>query len=1170
MKSKVVQKLLLTLALTVLTVLGAAAAPDLDTKVTLSFRSAPVETVLASLQKQTGLNFVYSSDLAKTWPKVTIQARKRPAEEVIRDLANLIECQYTVKGNIVSLSAQRLSGRTRTISGYVRDADGEPLIGVPVCIGETRVCTITDDQGFFSFKIPVESAILKFTYLGMEDKYLTVEPGEKDVREDVAMTPDLVLSESVITGYQDISKPKMTGSASVIGSDKLSERYTPNVLNNIEGRVAGVSTYGGKLTVRGTSSLYAETSPLLVVDGIPTEGRIEDINPYDIENITVLKDAAATAIYGARATNGIIVITTKNASRQNKIEIDFTANLSVSEKRNVRYEDNWYMNAADQIGIESPIWDFYYNGGEVADPVAGAQMMMNMGISNPISWLYFQKAQGQISQSELDQRLSALGQNNFAKDFSDNILRNQVLQQYNLSVRSRASKSSQNVTLNYKRDNLGYINSAQQAFNIHYKGSFELAKWLTATVSINGVYEKNKEAGDPMSLAPFSVPAYYRLFNADGTTAWTNPMFGFEQDALTENDPALRTMKFNHYDEIFNSRHNTSRSHLRYHGDLLFKIIDGLTANAQFIYETGNTQDEYYNSADSYTSRMIRNGYTIDNYDGTYTYLTGKNGGFKRISSLRGDYWTARGQLNYVKSFGRHDLAVIAGLEFRQTLTRGENTLLLGYDDQLQNSQTASVNFGTIKDMRISPYFYRMGQFGVQQYAYNSYLKPWLDPVVENLHRYASGYANLSYTYDDRYNVFASIRKDYADLYGLNAKYRGTPLWSVGAAWNLDKESFMQEASWVNFLKLRVSYGVTGNIYQDATSYLTASTTDINSMTNAPMSVISSPANPNLKWESTRTVNAGIDYAFFGNRLRGAFEFYRKHGENIFSLVTLNPSTGFPSMVANSADMKNTGVELTLTYDWFRPAASSRFGWTTSFTGSFNKNLVTKVENPSKQAYEVFYSNPYKVGYPSSALFAYDFAGIEDGETVYRLADGTTTPDIMYGTADDVIYAGQSEPKVILGMDNTLTYGPFSLSVLMAYYGGHHMRALTIDEQFRVSDMYSGFSGPVREWYRNAWTPDNGSDIPGIGRYGAEAIGSECTYSTTAIHTADFLKIRNIVLGYELPKRLCDRLGLNRTSFRLQLDNPRYLWVSNGMHIDPETLGVRNPSTVIFGVNINL
>ena len=132
------------------------------------------------------------------------------------------------------------------------------------------------------------------------------------------------------------------------------------------------------------------------------------------------------------------------------------------------------------------------------------------------------------------------------------------------------------------------------------------------------------------------------------------------------------------------------------------------------------------------------------------------------------------------------------------------------------------------------------------------------------------------------------------------------------------------------------------------------------------------------------------------------------------------------------------------------------------------------------------------------------------------------------------------------------------------------MRALTIDEQFRVSDMYSGFSGPVREWYKNAWTPDNGSDIPGIGRYGAEAIGSECTYSTTAIHTADFLKIRNIVLGYELPKRLCDRLGLNRTSFRLQLDNPRYLWVSNGMHIDPETLGVRNPSTVIFGVNINL
>ena len=159
----VCKKVLLALSLVVLTVVTAAAAPDLDTKVTVNYQSAPVETVLASLQKQTGLNFVYSSDLAKTWPKVTIQARKRPAEEVIRDLVNLIECQYTVKGNIVSISAQQLSGRTRTISGYVRDADGEPLIGVPVCIGETRVCTITDENGFFTFKVPVESSTLKFT-----------------------------------------------------------------------------------------------------------------------------------------------------------------------------------------------------------------------------------------------------------------------------------------------------------------------------------------------------------------------------------------------------------------------------------------------------------------------------------------------------------------------------------------------------------------------------------------------------------------------------------------------------------------------------------------------------------------------------------------------------------------------------------------------------------------------------------------------------------------------------------------------------------------------------------------------------------------------------------------------------------------------------------------------
>ena len=358
------------------------AAPG-DKKVSVDFKSVPVKTVLNAIQKQAGLNFVYSSQLAATWPTVSITAKQKPAVQVIDQLTSMINCSYKINGDVVSISPQQMSGRQRTIKGYVRDGSGEPLVGVPVCIGESRVCTVTDAEGFYTFKIPVEKTVLKFSYVGMENTYITIPQGNSDVSRDVTMRSDSQLEEVVVTGYQDISKPKMTGSVTTISAGKLNERYAPNVMNNLEGRVAGLSTYGGKMTIRGTSSLYAETSPLLVVDGLPIEGNISDLNPYDIESINVLKDAAATAIYGARASNGIIVITTKSAHKKEKIDIDFSANLTIYEKYNMDYHDNFYMSPEEQVNTEAKYYDYYFfnNDGEVANPIGSFESRIKSGTS---------------------------------------------------------------------------------------------------------------------------------------------------------------------------------------------------------------------------------------------------------------------------------------------------------------------------------------------------------------------------------------------------------------------------------------------------------------------------------------------------------------------------------------------------------------------------------------------------------------------------------------------------------------------------------------------------------------------------------------------------------------------------------------------------------------------
>lgn len=1141
--------------------------------VTIVNKSMTVKQFFAEVKKQTGLNFIYSTDLAAKLPRVTVNANNRPLREVLDEVMHKVNCRYEIEGNIVTITRRIAGERVRNVSGTVTDESGEPLIGVSVCIDDSKVCTITDSKGFYTLKVPANACTLKFSYLGMSNAEVHLGNGRNPLSRSVQMSTDHELSEVVVTGYQEISRPKMTGSVTTITSSKLDERYTTNIMNNLEGRVAGLSTYNGKMTIRGTSSLFAETTPLLVVDGVPVEGSIEDLNPYDIESVNVLKDAAANAIYGARASNGVIVVTTKNAKKAGKIDIDFAANLTIYEKKNVDYADNFYMTPTQQVDTEANYWDYYFfhNDGEVTDPIKNAEQAITQGTQavTPIQYAYYQRAKGEISDAELQSQLDALKKNNYAKDYADAVYKQRVMQQYNLSLRGRSDKFTNNLTLNYKYDNSGLINHFANQFNAQYKGSYEVAKWLTASFTVNGIYSKQREAGYDYNGSYANIwaqPAYMPFYNADGSVKGQH--YWYDGDDYMKFDSPFEDLSSNPVDEFYKNTQTTRRQYMRYHGDLLFKIYDGLTANAQFVYETNHNTVEWMAEQDSHVMRTMRNAYYYQAADGTIKNYVPTSGGMLSTTNTDGRYWTARGQLNYSKTFGKHDITAIAGLEFRETKLTGSKALMLGYDDQLQTSSTYAIDLGTLSTMSYSPYFFgASGGYPADQFVFSPYIRENMGVVQEQHHKYASGYFNLTYTYDEKYNVFGSFRKDYADVYGLNAKFRGTPLWSVGAGWLIHNESFMKDIKWVNFLKLRASYGVTGNIYQGATSYMTATSGELNSTTNLPYGTIQSPANPNLKWEQSRTTNIGIDFGLLDNRLRGSIDYYNKVGKDIFSNRTLDPTTGFSSMFVNMASMRNRGIELQVTYDWLRAATRKGWSWTTNFTMSHNKNVVTSVENPSTRAYQLT-SNPYVEGYPSSALWSYRFAGISDqegekGQTLWYIEDGGKSHNASSRSTSIMEYSGQSEPKVIMGMDNSVRWNGFSFSILMAYYGGHKMRALTESETFAVP------ATAINSYFLNAWTPENPTNTPGIGRYSSNSLGSEPRYSDISIHHADFLKIRNIVFGYDFPQQWIKHLGMNRLNLRFQIDNPKYLWVANDVHVDPETLGLRNPSSFIFGLNIN-
>ena len=436
---KATRRMVVLLLMTLLT-LSVSAQSVKDKTVTLDMTQVTVKQFFAEVKKQTGLNFIYSAELAKTFPRVTVKAQNKPVRQVLNDVMNRINCTYDLEGSIVTVTRKLSGARTRTVTGVVRDDMGETLPGVSICIDDSKVCTITDGNGFYTLKVPANACDLKFTFVGMENAIVHLKAGNGHVTEDVTMTSSASLDEVVVTGYQTISKKNMTGATATITAEALQDRYTSNIVSNLEGRIAGLSTYGGELKIRGTSSLYAETSPLLVVDGLPMEGKLTDLNIYDIETVNVLKDAAATAIYGARAANGVIVVTTKNAKKKGKVEIDFSANLSLTENRNLDYNDNFYMNAAQQVKIESDFYDYWY--GEAGNTAADYEPKITQG-TDPISALayaYYRRAAGEISDAELQSIKSQLSKNNFAKEFGKEVFKQQVMQEYNLSLRNRSER----------------------------------------------------------------------------------------------------------------------------------------------------------------------------------------------------------------------------------------------------------------------------------------------------------------------------------------------------------------------------------------------------------------------------------------------------------------------------------------------------------------------------------------------------------------------------------------------------------------------------------------------------------------------------------------------------------------------------------------------------------
>ena len=1147
-------------------------------KVSLNLKDMTAEQIFREIKRQTGLDFVYNEEQCRNLGKMSVKVKDMPVDQVLNDLLQHQGFSWSLMDGIILIKAQanpQAQKKEFRANGIVKDEHGNLLPGVAILIKGTTTGVVTDVNGKFTIIVPAEPAqTLVFSFLGMKSTERKVT-GEQplDIVLSEAMTE---LDDVIVTGYQSIKREDATGAFSSVRADQLEKRYSDNILESLEGRVPGLLSYntgmnedGGKtLSIRGVSTFTNNTSPLVVVDGLPIEGTIDDVNPSDIASINILKDAAAASIYGARASNGVIVITTKKG-QHNKTEVSVSADWTVNQKVDYSYFN--YMNGEQQVELESRHFAAAY-----ANPAFGPQLNMMAGIFthgylSPAFSLYDQKYSNKLTDSALEEQLSRLKKNNFLNDYKKNVLKNEFVQRYNLALRGQTGLLSSNFVINFKNSNSGIINANDRNTNLSYKGSFPIVKGLTVEFGTNININWKKEHNSAYALNPFCVPAYTSLFDEAGNRNYYSTPAVYEQDAAIVSNSSLKSMAFNHLDELNRDFINTKRISSRYFLHAFMNIIDGLGVSGQFQYEDINSDVSGLSEAESYTARYLYNIFMSEDNKPVMP-----DGGILKKREERGTYYTFRAQVSLSQNYKeKHAVSALAGVEVRQTKYRIEKNMLFGYDNQLLTDQMGHTNLNAMREMQVSAMF-PMRNGNSPNGVYSMSIHPNFG-VSETNHNYVSYYANANYTYDRRYSVFASYRRDLTDLFGTDPKFRRRPLWSAGLSWNLQHENFMQDVKPVNVLKLRASYGLTGNIDQSTSSYMTAST-GVNQYTGERWSTLNTPPNDQLRWEKTATVNLGLDFALLDHRVTGSLDWYHKYSTDLLTSTPLDPSEGFTSLTINNGEALNTGIELGVNVRWFQKNQKSAFGWTTSLNLGYNKNEIKKVDLKPVGMMSMVRMQALVEGKPIRALYSSQYAGLDEtGDILWKQADGTTTkasPNTF--NAEDAVYSGAVDPQVTMGFENELTYKGFALSAMLVYYGGHKMRA----DQWTncgMSFLGYGYTGALPQYMLNGWIPENtNTEIPGNGLYApASTTYDYMAYADRFIEDAAFIKLRNVTLSYTFSNRICKHLRLSGLKLRVQGNN-LWTWTKNDLGVDPEAnnpfMGGRSLKQTpgcTFSLNIN-
>ncbi|WP_294547326.1 SusC/RagA family TonB-linked outer membrane protein [uncultured Bacteroides sp.] len=1119
-------------------------------KITITVNKKSLENVLEKLSKQYNYQFFYNASLLKG---VSVSASLQEADinETMKKLLAGTGLQYSIKGKTIVITAIPKKAITKTLlNGRVTDSEGNVLPGVAILTQDKSQGAVTDIDGRFAFPKPLAyGTVLNFSSVGMKP-HDVVYSGEQLLQ--VVMVEDVKQLDAVIvTGFQTISRERATGAAVIINKDKIDKIQSTNLMSKLEGLSAGLSTYDGSLSIRGTSSFNAINNPLVVLDGQVVNQGLSGINPEDIENVTVLKDAASTSLYGVRASSGVIVITTKKP-KDKKTVINASANFFFTPTPSLDYLN--YASTSDIIDYElnylltDPYFkndpmDYFNDKNDPSSPHTYTQ----------IERLYYEMAQGNMSRAQVEGAIEKLREYDYRREYQDKLTQLSFTQDYNVSLSKAGDKSDMFTSIRFQNFGSNSKNTmTSNKLSFYLKNSLDFTKWLNFTYGANIDYQNGKSGKGENGFLAF-MP-YERINDDNGNPVYQYLFNPFLAERIT-NTEGLKSMKYNVMEEYRNNVETTRNLYLRLFTQADLKLAKGLDLNLKFQYEDIYYNKEQYDEENSYTMREMINKYATTNEKGGFIYHI-PEGGHMLEQNSRSSFYNVRGQLNYNTTlFDKHAITALIGGEIRQDKWRTTTGERYGYDDQ--KLEYKQVDWLTLQE-------------GVKGQLYNKTMPASENAkVTETLHRYVSAYANVGYTYDSRYSFNGSVRVEQADLFGTDPKYRYRPLWSVGVSWNANNEKFMKSLTWLDMLKLRMTYGITGNVDQNTSPYLVGQYFT-NPQTNTGITHIQNPPNPMLRWEKTATFNFGIDFALL-RRLNGSIDFYRRYSSDLLANKTLDSTVGWQQAVFNNGAMKNTGMEFSLSYDWLK---TRDWSLNTSLTASYNKNKIEEIGYVPTSASDMirYPKSNYMVGDTYGTIYAYRYAGLtSEGDPSVYDENGELRTNVSVDAIGAVVRAGQLSPKWQGAFNINLRWKSVEMFAKLVYYTGHSLRK-------DVTPIYQGASSSMHADFVNSWTPEHtDTDIPRMGLHNTndQYRSAHWKYADKHVVSASFIKMRNIGLSYTLPQQLVHRWGFNNISVRAQVDNPFY-WAANDNGIDPEAFdanaGSRRQEQVtsyVVGLNIN-